>query len=1043
MKTRHLILLAGILLVGAKQAGAADVVRSTAAGTATWGHAGNLGSPLGFYIGEVSLDRGAATHGDGYDSAMRVDVTGDPVDTEILIHYSTTYAMAIQLVKISNTNFTAQTYTIRAHGNLGSDSNTRWHYAGTNGPYYTISSDKASAATDGSDPVVSFLYGDGSVNNYGTSHSMPYTNGIDNANFQVNNVTLPAGATHGYLFLTGVGDIDDPDHNRPDMALTAVTALASPVNWPAEFCSFLSETERSQIVNWSGVPASSIDEHIFIHKDAASYTAFPELFTLPDGRLSIRVTARENVSHTDPTGAVITKVSNDEGQTWTDFSGVFASQDWVKDDGRFITASAGGWVQAPASERAALEAEHRYVIDADDPAYVLYLGDPSYWVSEDDGATWTNTAIAVPTDVKGTMSYLKGACEIVTSDGVHLVAVYGNRYLAGKSYAENYGIFEVFFLRSDDDGNSWNLVFLTPDGIDQYHPTGGMNESALVENERGEIICMSRTYAGDEHTLYQSISKDGGLTWSDPVDSGMRGSPAQMIRLRDGRILCTYGYRLDPGAILARISNDGGRTWPGIDQELLIREGFYTSFWNWGYPLSVQVSDGSLVSAYYATGMDGTTYSAVTRWRTAVYTDPYVEPFEIYAPGFQMAGADDWSADEPYAAGISTNEAMIAALTGSYSGGFPIATNHTKVLQVNGNVTNAIYSGAAQRVKVDCIVSMPSNPIVPDLPIEEQTAFYVDASSGHVNLMHARTADGASFTNEWLAPAGGPVLGSNDWVRLTVLLDYTNKMFQIQLNDGAAISSAVGWTGPGGTQPGSWFYMVNRSGTSLEKIKVSGMDFWMDDLLVEPQGFYRLTVSSGFGGDAAPGAGWYGTGAEVGITASPDSWYSFDTWMGSIGAITTGTATDPAITVTMNNPVTLNAGFEADATSGGTPHWWLAQENPVWTNDFEAAAANDFDNDGALTSNEYIAGTGSTDSNSVFVLNVDGTSVDFQTVETTPQHGGLNRWYSLQSSSNLPSGLWEGVPGYTNILGAGQSVVYSNSAPIDAEFFSGSVWLEE
>ena len=50
-----------------------------------------------------------------------------------------------------------------------------------------------------------------------------------------------------------------------------------------------------------------------------------------------------------------------------------------------------------------------------------------------------------------------------------------------------------------------------------------------------------------------------GRTWSQPIKTAMWGFPAHLLELRDGRILCTYGYRRKPYGVRASISKDGAR----------------------------------------------------------------------------------------------------------------------------------------------------------------------------------------------------------------------------------------------------------------------------------------------------------------------------------------------------------------------------------------------------------------------------------------------------------------------------------------------------
>jgi hypothetical protein len=70
-------------------------------------------------------------------------------------------------------------------------------------------------------------------------------------------------------------------------------------------------------------------------------------------------------------------------------------------------------------------------------------------------------------------------------------------------------------------------------------------------------------------------------------------------RLADGRLLLTFGRRIEGRfGIAARFSNDEGKTWgPPLTliNDLLTRD--------CGYPSSVQRPDGTIVTAYYASGV--------------------------------------------------------------------------------------------------------------------------------------------------------------------------------------------------------------------------------------------------------------------------------------------------------------------------------------------------------------------------------------------------------------------------------------------------------
>ena len=97
----------------------------------------------------------------------------------------------------------------------------------------------------------------------------------------------------------------------------------------------------------------------------------------------------------------------------------------------------------------------------------------------------------------------------------------------------------------------------------------------------------------DRETL-QCHSSDGGKTWSKPRSIGVWGLPSHLLRLRDDRLLMSYGYRRKPFGNLARLSEDGGETW---SKPLVISDDGTNG--DLGYPSTVQLGDGALLSVWY------------------------------------------------------------------------------------------------------------------------------------------------------------------------------------------------------------------------------------------------------------------------------------------------------------------------------------------------------------------------------------------------------------------------------------------------------------
>jgi hypothetical protein len=74
--------------------------------------------------------------------------------------------------------------------------------------------------------------------------------------------------------------------------------------------------------------------------------------------------------------------------------------------------------------------------------------------------------------------------------------------------------------------------------------------------------------------------------------------PGNLCLLQSGRILLTFGYRRVPYGVHAVISDDDGRTWKFSRRVALVS---YAENGDCGYPSSVQLDDGTIYTAYYAT----------------------------------------------------------------------------------------------------------------------------------------------------------------------------------------------------------------------------------------------------------------------------------------------------------------------------------------------------------------------------------------------------------------------------------------------------------
>ncbi len=178
-----------------------------------------------------------------------------------------------------------------------------------------------------------------------------------------------------------------------------------------------------------------------------------------------------------------------------------------------------------------------------------------------------------------------------------------------------------YFFTSGDDGGSWTLAgIISPDGLTETTP---------LRLADGDLIACARTHwdgqPNHEQRLELFRSTDRGATWQRerPVTTPNE-HPAHLLHLADGRILLTYGDRNGgknwpagspgsatfPHGIEVRHSGDGGRTWSPPERIA----GFDG---DGGYPATVELADGRLLTAFYAhrTAVHEGYHMATVTWR--------------------------------------------------------------------------------------------------------------------------------------------------------------------------------------------------------------------------------------------------------------------------------------------------------------------------------------------------------------------------------------------------------------------------------------------
>lgn len=334
-----------------------------------------------------------------------------------------------------------------------------------------------------------------------------------------------------------------------------------------------------------------------ISPEPRSYAGWPTVARRRNGELWL-VWSGGREQHVCPFGQVLAMTSRDHGESWTWPRVLLDSALDDRDAGVLETGQgtllvttftstayapllaaaekSGAW---PAERLARWQAAHRRLPEE------VRTRELGQWMirSTDGGISWS----------------ARYPCEANSPHGP--VQLRDGRLLhAGKELWT--GAKRTGFWESTDDGTSWRFLAALPvrpgDSADEYH------ELHAVEAIDGRLVAHIRNENKTNHNeTLQSESTDGGRTWSMPGrpriadgTDGIWGLPSHLLRLRDGRLLMTYGHRRAPLGNQARISTDQGRTW---SEPLRISTDATSG--DLGYPSTVELDDGTLLTVWYET----------------------------------------------------------------------------------------------------------------------------------------------------------------------------------------------------------------------------------------------------------------------------------------------------------------------------------------------------------------------------------------------------------------------------------------------------------
>ena len=338
-------------------------------------------------------------------------------------------------------------------------------------------------------------------------------------------------------------------------------------------------------INRIGEPQIIMSNPESLHK----YFAWPTVTKLKNGELMAGASGFR-LGHICPFGKVAVVRSCDDGKTWTNPEIVI---DTVLDDrdaglcpfgesGLIVTSFNNTVAQqrAWAEEIPHSEERKKYItgyldtVSAEKEKEVLGA---TFKISYDNGKTFGKTYVSPITSPHGPIELADGTILWVGTDD-----------FAGSK--------QVYAYKLNLDGTMEKLAeFENPKELSSEGKECFLCEPYAFQDADGTIICHLRSEPN--FTIYQSVSKDSGKTWSKPemILPEFGGAPSHIMRHSSGVLIAATGYRGNPYGIDAMFSEDGGKTW---DKGHRIYEQEFS--WDLGYPSTVELSDGSLLTVFYA-----------------------------------------------------------------------------------------------------------------------------------------------------------------------------------------------------------------------------------------------------------------------------------------------------------------------------------------------------------------------------------------------------------------------------------------------------------
>ena len=314
-----------------------------------------------------------------------------------------------------------------------------------------------------------------------------------------------------------------------------------------------------------------------------AYFAWPTVAKLQNGKICVGASGFR-VEHICPFGKGVLAFSNDNGETYSKPVPVFDTVLDDRDVGLTVFGESGliatSFTKDTESVRNKMPQTKECIdyinsVSAEDEEKARGV---NFRISNDYGETFGEM-------YKSPISSPHGPC--VLRDGTVL---WVGRILGIHNHIEAY---EINTENGEMTLRGEMGIYKNEEFIDTY-----FYEPHATELPDGRIICHLRAENKAEtlFSLYQTVSYDGGVTWSKPrqITRDDSGAPGHLFLHSSGTLISTFSHREEPYGIWAIFSEDNGETW---SDENIIFEGKDTD--DLGYPSTTELDNGDLLTVFY------------------------------------------------------------------------------------------------------------------------------------------------------------------------------------------------------------------------------------------------------------------------------------------------------------------------------------------------------------------------------------------------------------------------------------------------------------